>query len=105
MALFLVVVVLLRGKWLHDIRCDSSQFQPIYKQFNMTVLGRLSMSSFIHAGAVEMTVVVLLCYGIAVKEGHVKAWLPSISACGELPPEVTLALTPITAIYQSSNNT
>ena len=46
------------------------------------------MSSFIHAGAVEMTVVVLLCYGIAVKEGHVKAWLPSISACGELPPEV-----------------
>ena len=47
------------------------------------------MSSFIHAGAVEMTVVVFLCYGIAVKEGHVKAWLPSISACGELPPEVT----------------
>ena len=60
------------------------------------------MSSFIHAGAVEMTVVVLLCYGIAVKEGHVKAWLPAISSCGKLPPEVcnnpTVALA--IALYQ-----
>ena len=74
----------------HNMRCNSSQFQLIYKQSNMTVLGRLSMSSFIHAGAVEMTMVVLLCYGIAVKEGHVKAWLPAISSCGKLPPEVQI---------------
>ena len=63
-------------------------FHLIYKYSNMMVLGRLPMSAFIHAGAVEMTVVVLLCYSIAVREGHMKAWLPAISSCGKLPPEV-----------------
>ena len=53
----------------------------------MTVLGKLSGKTLVHTGAVVMLSSILLCYVIAVYEGHVKAWLPTISACGELPPE------------------
>ena len=103
MALFLVVVVVIKGEDGCKLppQCALiviTQSPSIYKQCNMTLLGRLSMSSFIHAGAVEMTVVVLLCYGIAVKEGHVKAWLPAISSCGKLPPEVRNNSTVVLAI-------
>lgn len=34
-----------------------------------------------------MSFVILLCYTLAVTHGHVKPWLPTISACGEHPPE------------------
>lgn len=37
-----------------------------------------------------MVATILICYAVAVKEGHVKPWLPTISACGEQPPEVFL---------------
>ena len=51
------------------------------------VLGDFPGKKLIHFGAVEMLTTILLCYTIAVKEGHVKAWLPTISACGDHPPE------------------
>ena len=51
------------------------------------VLGDLPGKKLVHFGAVEMLTTILLCYTIAVKEGHVKPWLPTISACGEHPPE------------------
>lgn len=53
----------------------------------MTVLGSVSARWLIHAGAIEMSFTILLCYALAVSFGHVKAWLPTISACGEHPPE------------------
>ena len=34
-----------------------------------------------------MVAVILTCYGLAVSEGHVPAWLPTISSCGDYPPE------------------
>ena len=53
----------------------------------MAVLGQLSGKTLIHFGSVEMLFTILLCYTIAVLEGHVKPWLPTISACGDTPPE------------------
>lgn len=53
----------------------------------MAVLGKLSSKTLVHFGAVEMLFTILICYTIAVMEGHVEAWLPTISACGEHPPE------------------
>ena len=53
----------------------------------MGVLGEFPGKKLVHLGAAEMLVTILLCYTVAVKEGHVKAWLPTISACGEHPPE------------------
>ena len=53
----------------------------------MKVLGKFTAKGLIHFGAVEMTFVILLCYALAVANHHVKPWLPTISACGEHPPE------------------
>ena len=54
----------------------------------MEILGKLPFKTLIAAGAIEITAVILLCYGLAVSEGHVEPWLPTISACGVHPPEV-----------------
>ena len=53
----------------------------------MGVLGKLSTKTLIHFGSLVMLSTILLCYVVAVSEGHVEAWLPTISACGERPPE------------------
>ena len=53
----------------------------------MRVLGKASARVFIHLGMVEVAATILICYTVAVMEGHVKPWLPTISACGEQPPE------------------
>ena len=86
----------------------------------MGVLGKISGKAVVQFGALEMLITILLCYVIAVKEGHVKAWLPTISACGEHPPEeyifrygiltgglllVVLALYFYTADFAFSHNT
>ena len=52
-----------------------------------TVLGDIPGLKLIHFAAVWMLSTILLCYAIAVKEGHVPVWLPMISACGDTPPE------------------
>lgn len=59
----------------------------VYLAVKMAVLGKLSGKTLIHFGAAEMLGTILICYIIAVLEGHVKPWLPTISACGEHPPE------------------
>lgn len=53
----------------------------------MAVLGKLPANRLIHFGAVVLMSTIIACYIIAVAEGHVKPWLPTISACGEHPPE------------------
>jgi hypothetical protein len=53
----------------------------------MVVLGKLPGSLLIHFGTVVMLGTIILCYVIAVMDGHVVAWLPTISECGENPPE------------------
>ena len=53
----------------------------------MAVLGDVPMKKFIHFGAIVNSCTILVCYTIAVELGHVPAWLPTISACGEHPPE------------------
>lgn len=53
----------------------------------MGVLGKVPVRVLLHAGAIEVTVVILTCYGLAVSGGHVEPWLPTISACGVYPPE------------------
>ena len=54
----------------------------------MEILAKVSFGTLIHIGVVELASVILVCYGLAVKEGHVKPWLPTISDCGVYPPEV-----------------
>ena len=53
----------------------------------MGVLGKLPGNLLIHFGTVVILGTIILCYVIAVTDGHVKAWLPTISECGEHPPE------------------
>lgn len=58
-----------------------------FKVSKMKILASISAKWLIHTGAIEMTFTILLCYALAVSFGHVKPWLPTISACGENPPE------------------
>ena len=53
----------------------------------MGVLGKISGKTLVHFGAMVMLITILVCYVIAVAEGHVQPWLPTISECGENPPE------------------
>jgi hypothetical protein len=53
----------------------------------MKILDKLTARTLVHFGAIEMTFTILLCYGLAVANHHVKPWLPTISACGDHPPE------------------
>lgn len=53
----------------------------------MKILEKFTARALIHFGAIEMTFTILLCYALAVANHHVKPWLPTISACGEHPPE------------------
>ncbi len=53
----------------------------------MSILGEVPVRVLLHVGAIEVASVIFICYGLAVSEGHVKPWLPTISACGDYPPE------------------
>lgn len=53
----------------------------------MKIVGKLTARTLIYFGAAEMSFVILLCYALAVANHHVKPWLPTISACGDHPPE------------------
>ena len=53
----------------------------------MKVLASVPAKLLVHLGAIEMSSVILACYAIAVSLGHVKPWLPTISACGDHAPE------------------
>jgi len=53
----------------------------------MRILGSVSAKVLIHIVAAEMSATILLCYAMAVSLGHVKPWLPTISACGDHAPE------------------
>ena len=53
----------------------------------MKILASWPATSFIHAGVIETLSTVLLCYALAVINGHVPAWLPYISSCALYPPE------------------
>ncbi len=52
-----------------------------------TTLGKISLTVFIHAGAITIVSTILLCYSLAVSKGHVKPWLPMISDCAVYSPE------------------
>ena len=53
----------------------------------MIVLGSFQVSVFFLLAVFETLGTILLCYSIAVTEGHVPAWLPMISDCAVLAPE------------------
>jgi len=53
----------------------------------MAILGKVSVRALINVGVIETAAVILLCYGLAVGLGHRKPWLPTISNCGDHPPE------------------
>ena len=53
----------------------------------MVVLSRIAIRSLLRLGSLLIVAVILTCYGLAVSEGHVPAWLPTISDCGDKPPE------------------
>ena len=52
-----------------------------------TLLGQISAFKLIHFTCVWILTVIFVCYAIAVSLGHVPAWLPTISNCGDTPPE------------------
>ncbi len=51
------------------------------------ILGKISVTAFVHVGAITILFTILLCYSLAVSNGHVKPWLPMISDCAVLSPE------------------
>ena len=51
------------------------------------VLGRISLPLFAHLASLTILLTIILCYTLAVAEGHVKPWLPMISDCAVLSPE------------------
>jgi hypothetical protein len=53
----------------------------------MVVLGKIPAKWLVHFGALVLMGTIIVCYVIAVADGHVVPWLPTISECGENPPE------------------
>ena len=53
----------------------------------MAMLGKVTVNALVNLGAVVSLSTILLSYGMAVAQGHIKLWLPSISSCGYRPPE------------------
>ncbi len=61
--------------------------KSFHSKTKMKVLGSLSARLLVHVGVIVMSVTIITCYIIAVSLGHVKPWLPTISACGDHAPE------------------
>ena len=53
----------------------------------MKILASLPAKTIIHAGVIEILSTILLCYVLAVVNGHVPVWLPMISDCAVYAPE------------------
>lgn len=53
----------------------------------MKILNTWPSSLLVHGGVLEMLFTILLCYTLAVVNGHVPAWLPMISDCAVYAPE------------------
>ena len=51
------------------------------------MLSKVTAPSIIHFTVLEIAGVIILCYCLALGNGHVPAWLPMISDCAVLPPE------------------
>lgn len=55
--------------------------------FNYKLLGKFNFRIVLFSGIIEVLFTILLCYILAVKLKHKPMWLPTISECGEMPPE------------------
>ena len=53
----------------------------------MDILASWTAATLIHVGVVETLGTIILCYVLAVVNGHVPPWLPMISDCAVLAPE------------------
>ena len=53
----------------------------------MKILATLPGPVLVHVGVLEMLFTILLCYVLAVVNGHVPIWLPMISDCAVNAPE------------------
>lgn len=53
----------------------------------MKVLAKINFRTILYFGIIEVLITILLCYILAVTLQHKPVWLPTISECGELPPE------------------
>lgn len=55
--------------------------------FNYKLLGKFNFRIVLYSGIILVLVTVLLCYILAVSLDHKPVWLPTVSECGEMPPE------------------
>ena len=53
----------------------------------MHALGGISVTFIYQVFILETFCTIVVCYVLAVTTGHVRAWLPMISACAVYPPE------------------
>lgn len=51
------------------------------------LLGKIDFRIILYSGIIEVLITVLLCYILAVTLQHKPVWLPTVSECGEMPPE------------------
>ena len=51
------------------------------------IISKVRVTTFIHTATLQITGTIFLCYGLAVANGHVPAWLPMISDCAVEAPE------------------
>ena len=54
----------------------------------LKLLGKFNFRIVLFVGILLVLITIFLCYGLAVSLGHKDAWLPTISECGVLPPEM-----------------
>ncbi len=54
---------------------------------DLKIIGKVNFRNILYFGVLEVLATVLICYTLAVMEGHKPAWLPTISECGVEPPE------------------
>lgn len=55
--------------------------------FKYELLGKFNFRIILYSGILEVLITILGCYILAVSLGHKEVWLPTISECGEQPPE------------------
>ena len=73
---------------VHVTLCQTVKTQAYHTiDRKMDILHSWPASKLIRVGVLEVLGTVLLCYVLAVVNGHVPVWLPFISDCGIYPPE------------------
>lgn len=60
---------------------------PAGMAFNYKLLGKFNFRIVLFSGIIEVLFTILFCYILAVTLKHKPLWLPTISECGEMPPE------------------